>query len=211
MCSIPELRSATHALNRINSCCLTSPVILDPMESASQTSVPVSDPELSGFAGFLAALASPQSRKTQWNDEALADDTATISYESALKAHARWRPPVEPPVEPTTGARDTGEKNLNRAASVVSQPKACNRAEAEPKTASITIRMSQAECEQLRRRAAQAGLTISSYLRSCTFEAESLRAQVKQALMQLRSGVPAADPVPPAPPRVSWFRRLVNR
>ncbi len=54
------------------------------------------------------------------------------------------------------------------------------------KSASITIRMSTSECEQLRKRAAEAGLTVSAYLRSCTFEAESLRALVKETLAQLR-------------------------
>ena len=55
------------------------------------------------------------------------------------------------------------------------------------KSASITIRMSNAECAQLRKRAAEAGLTVSAYLRSCTFEAESLRALVKDTLAQLRA------------------------
>ena len=47
--------------------------------------------------------------------------------------------------------------------------------------------MSEVESAQLRQRAAEAGLTISAYLRSCTFEAESLRAQVKETLAQLRA------------------------
>jgi hypothetical protein len=41
---------------------------------------------------------------------------------------------------------------------------------------------------QLRKRAADAGLSVSAYLRSCTFDAESLRAQVKDALARLRAG-----------------------
>ncbi|HUD13486.1 MAG TPA: hypothetical protein VMQ56_07505 [Terracidiphilus sp.] len=81
------------------------------------------------------------------------------------------------------------------------------------KCASITIRVSKAECAQLRARAAEAGLTISAYLRSCTLEAESLRAQVKDALAQLRSEEPReltpretqADAVPA---RSSWRGRL---
>ena len=58
--------------------------------------------------------------------------------------------------------------------------------EQDRKCASITIRVSKAECEQLKRRAADAGLSMSAYLRSCTFEAEALRAQVKEALAELR-------------------------
>jgi hypothetical protein len=62
--------------------------------------------------------------------------------------------------------------------------------------------MSKAECAQLHRRAAEAGLTVSAYLRSCTFEAESLRAMVRDTLAQMRS---AAAPVKPAAERRSWF------
>ena len=207
-------------------------------------------PNASTFAGLLAALAAPAAAKpatpwpaNEWPDDSLADDVATLSYEHALKAHARYRrpdppdwafpgravmePPAARPNQASAGtsaagtsvfepvASQAGEEQTEPTASVQPQfaPEKVNATADEPdrKSASITIRMSQAECEQLRRRAAQAGLTISSYLRSCTFEAESLRAQVKQALMQLRSGVPAADPATPAPPRISWFRRLVNK
>jgi predicted DNA binding CopG/RHH family protein len=58
------------------------------------------------------------------------------------------------------------------------------------RTASITIRMTGAEYGQLKQRAAEAGLTVSAYLRSCTLEAESLRAQVKQALATIRGTTP---------------------
>lgn len=50
----------------------------------------------------------------------------------------------------------------------------------------ITLRMSAAECEQLRDRAAEAGLSVSAYLRSCAFEVESLRLQVKDTVAKLR-------------------------
>ena len=61
------------------------------------------------------------------------------------------------------------------------------------KSTSITIRLSRTECLQLRQRAGEAGLTVSAYLRSCTFEAESLRALVKDTLAKLRSEIPAED------------------
>jgi hypothetical protein len=73
------------------------------------------------------------------------------------------------------------------------------------KCASVTIRLSQAECAQLRTRAAEAGLTVSAYLRSCTFEAESLRAMVKDTLAKLRTGTPAEETSVSATPRRSWF------
>jgi hypothetical protein len=58
----------------------------------------------------------------------------------------------------------------------------------ELRSASVTIRLSRAECARLHRRAAEAGLTVSAYLRSCALEAEALRAQVKQALTELKAG-----------------------
>ena len=56
------------------------------------------------------------------------------------------------------------------------------------RSASVTIRMNKAECARLRERAAEAGLTVSAYLRSCALEAEALRAEVKQALAELKAG-----------------------
>jgi len=94
------------------------------------------------------------------------------------------------------------------------------------KSASVTIRLSKPECAQLHQRATAAGLTVSAYLRSCVFEAESLRAQVVETLAQLRSATPAAAPkaatpalksvAPAAPsrswlfPRWNWVRRTLN-
>ena len=65
--------------------------------------------------------------------------------------------------------------------------------------------MSRSEIAQLQRRAAEAGLTVSAYLRSCTFEAEALRTQVKEALAQLRPVKPAEAVVPaPAQSLPGW-------
>jgi hypothetical protein len=74
--------------------------------------------------------------------------------------------------------------------------------------------MSQAECAQLHSRAAEAGLTVSAYLRSCTFEAESLRAMVKDTMAQLRSAQtqpkPANSANPAPPPRPSGVGKLAR-
>jgi hypothetical protein len=78
--------------------------------------------------------------------------------------------------------------------------------------------MSEAEYTQLQERAAEAGITVSAYLRSCTFEAESLRAQVKETLALLRpattsgnlAAVPAKEQIIPPPAersRLGWLRR----
>jgi hypothetical protein len=70
--------------------------------------------------------------------------------------------------------------------------------------------MSQAECAQLRQRAAEAGMTISAYLRSCTFEAEALRGQVKEALAQLRAAASSSEkhPAPDRPTKFGWLPRI---
>jgi hypothetical protein len=60
--------------------------------------------------------------------------------------------------------------------------------ESDLRSASVTIRLSQVESARLHQRAAEAGLTVSAYLRSCAVEAEGLRAQVKQALAELKAG-----------------------
>lgn len=78
------------------------------------------------------------------------------------------------------------------------------------KTASITIRLTDAEETQLHERARAAQLSVSAYLRSCIFEAESLRAQVKEALGQIRAAA-QADPShqPLSQPASSWRNRLL--
>jgi hypothetical protein len=172
----------------------------------------------------------------KWNDDDLADDVATLSYESALKAHARYRPTDQSLTQPADSKSFWYEEASPAASSAAPQPVAPSTAslglianqeptatpDQEPsfhraapyernlKDASITIRMSKAECAQLHRRAAEAGLTVSAYLRSCTFEAESLRKMVKDTLAQLRSVPPQAKPAASAKPRRLWFGKLTR-
>ncbi len=123
-------------------------------------------------------------------DREAEEEADAISYEGALRRGARvsmagghsmgW-------ARPRAGAAN---------APSLCEPAANSPADAEwPETAasesskrraSVTLRLSQAECAQLKQRAAEAGLTVSAYIRSCTFEAEALRAQVRQAVKQLR-------------------------
>jgi predicted DNA binding CopG/RHH family protein len=207
--------------------CVLSYDILRPMQQPI-TSTP--SPNASSFAGMLAALTSPAPRPAPaWNDDDLEDDVATLSYERALRAHARTRSSGLTDQSLTEAAWGTTrfEEPAQTAAAPVEQatdgfaanskfPETVVNAEAEPgnqrsalfernlKDASITIRMSKAECKQLHRRAAEAGLTVSAYLRSCTFEAESLRAMVKETLNQLRLATTQKQP------RRSWFRAVAN-
>jgi hypothetical protein len=181
-----------------------------------------------------------QKKAQPWEEDGLGDDIATLSYESALRAHSRYRSPGsgsgggENPLAQGAGdllemlqaqERERDQQSAMAAAieTPAEGPGASQKAQAAAmpesprpqlsslgqnlKDASITIRMSKGECVQLHRRAAEAGLTVSAYLRSCTFEAESLRAMVKDTMAQLRS---ASVQMNPAPARDSWWRRLAQ-
>lgn len=190
----------------------------------------------SSFAGLLAALAAPkQEPQPAWNDDDLADDVATLSYERALHAHARYKPAdfgewpqAADPAKAASGGKKPGNSPRNGAAHPAAasartfrnqdlrqptenSPGAPAALEENRKRASITVRMSRSEMAQLQQRAAEAGLTVSAYLRSCTFEAEALRTQVKEALAQLREIKPAEAvvPVPPSRSRLGWIPRLI--
>ena len=133
-------------------------------------------PTAPSFAGILAGLAAPASaapeRAPAWNDDGLADDVATLTYERALRAHARYKyaapadlpdrsiphsadpEPIHgdaafsdsPPLEQEATARSSPSLASN------SQPKAAfvptALLERDLKCASITIRLSRAENAQ---------------------------------------------------------------
>ncbi len=203
-------------------------------------------PPSPSFAGLLAAFAAPAQRPDAygggslpagrrsapgWSDDGLEDDIATLSYERALRTHARYRS-TDQTFAQSAGAGPVRLDEPLPAASMAA-PRAAAGSAASPKlaasldgiagvepdangfrktpyeqnlkSASITIRMSKAECAQLHRRASEAGLTVSAYLRSCTFEAESLRAMVRDTLAQLRSAKAQAKPEEPAPARRTWL------
>jgi hypothetical protein len=194
------------------------------------------------FAGILAALAAPGQKRPPARDlDDLEDDVATLSYERALRVHTRHRAPdptdraltqplklerlhfdeLHSDVEGSAAQAATApcafvpeahaEAEAANEVLIVNEAAAAN--DRNLKCASITIRVSKAECAQLRARAAEAGLTISAYLRYCTLEAESLRAQVKDTLAQLRSEdprelTPRETQPDAAPARGTWLGRL---
>lgn len=166
------------------------------------------------FAGLLAALVTPKAQPRSGLDDlldGLEDDVATLSYERALQTHGRYKAadaarapdnPVElgaAPAHPPQAVAPAPAAEQKPAALGRAQP---TDPEAGRKRASVTLRMSRAECARLQQLAAEAGLTVSAYLRFCAFEVESLRAQVKTALAEMRA--PHTDPPPPPGPR--WLR-----
>ena len=190
--------------------------MLQAMQTADNLSSSSSN---SSFAGLLASLTAPKpqtetpasqtsSRRPAW-DDGLLDDVATLSYEHALRANARYKPAnsaewnlpqsfdrlAEMCAEETALRAKSDEAKADEAQPASDAMKVGRRSiptlDETRKRASVTVRLSEAEYEQLHKRAAEAGLTVSSYLRSCTFEAEALRAQVKEALAQLRAEKPS--------------------
>jgi hypothetical protein len=178
------------------------------MLQAMQQPVPSASPSAaSNFAGLLAAFTAPSRKRNEpWNADDLGDDIATLSYERALQKHGRFQPAdsdeqsletshqqIAPAV--TQGLRvpavsaascSTPEDHLLKEESDNARHRG-GYPTPDRKCSSITIRLSKADCDQLRRRAAESGLTVSAYLRSCTIEADQLRSQVKEALAQLQA------------------------
>jgi predicted DNA binding CopG/RHH family protein len=180
--------------------CSSSPLYARDMQATAVNSDPTanSNPK-SSFAGALAAFASETEAREIDSGDGLADDVAVLSYESAVRAQAGFQVPnqhVEQHFDQAATADDDGGSGVAGREPAMLEMKL--------KSASITIRMSEAECAQLRKRAAEAGLTISAYLRSCTFEAEALRAQVKQALAELRASAPEERRAATHAPRRWW-------
>lgn len=135
------------------------------------------------FASMIASFAGgPSASADPWDLSALANDVATISYEKALRTHRRIGPPEPLPPSVESNSPAPIEPALSRSSH---------------KTASITFRLTAEEHALLQTRATEAGLSTSAYLRSCVFEAESLRAQVKDVLTQMRAStqqlMPAAS------------------
>lgn len=203
-------------------------------------------PTAAGFASLLSSLMAPEPAgkpESDWDDEGLTEDVATLSYESALRSHARYsstgnddkilpedrlkqaaedigairakmtsardasgaKAPARTPLVPlsTYDLTDTElepeEVAHPRSASKSGHRNKVTAFERNLKKSSITIRMSEEECEQLHQRAAEAGVTVSAYLRSCTFEAEALRSQVKEVLSKLTATEEAKPTVALAP------------
>lgn len=141
-------------------------------------------PASANFAAMLAALASPPAEVSEpagaWSESDLGDDVVTLSYERALCAHGRYKPTErsdwQPKPPPQVDERLTPQGNRE----------SLDAFDGDLRTASVTVRLSKGECARLHERAAEAGLTVSAYMRSCTVEAEALRAQVKAALTGMR-------------------------
>ncbi len=192
------------------------PVMLLSMQPQAATAAPS---ESRSFAGLLEEIAATPGKFPPARDlDGLADDTATFSYEHALRARARYlsanaNPTSQP--EPQRGwklSTDVRQKPKQPDAGLdPASQHAAAQSHRDRKRASVTVRLSVDESEQLRERAAEAGISVSAYLRSCAFEVETLRAQVKATLAQLKSA-PAQTVVVASrkPARQAWWRSVFD-
>lgn len=176
------------------------------------------------WAGLAARTADDE---PGWLDEGLGDDVATLTYEEALQRHGRSQAESieaarkEVPIGAATAKGDRQANGIGaktRKNPVVADDAgedgslwtaAPGRGPESRRSDSITVRMSTEECARVHARATEAGMTVSAYLRSCVFEAEALRAQVKQALAELRAAALAPLKEPARlenEPRLSWLR-----
>jgi predicted DNA binding CopG/RHH family protein len=178
----------------------------------SAPAVPQPSGNRASFASLLSSLTGPKkSAADQWDLTDLADDVATISYEQALRSHRRV--PVAEPFADLPTHEDSHAPSVAPASESTSAATPIPAAKSR-KSASITIRISSSEQAQLQERAAAAQLSVSAYLRSCIFEVESLRTQVKEALSQISAATdsgahvaPAAESSPASRKRFQFFPR----
>lgn len=188
------------------------------LHAMEQLAKPSSSSGSSSFAGLLATLTSPAKESENlcsiWGGDGLGDDVVTLTYEQALRNHSRYRTgehrdlnPLASAQEAIAGAaQDTMHDPSGRSddeSPTPTEPRAQTTTDHELRTSSVTIRLSQAECTQLRQRAVETGLTVSAYLRSCVLEADALRAQVKEALAEMKTK--AEDESAAAPVRRPWL------
>lgn len=178
------------------------------MQTAQGQPSPIS----SSFAGLLATLTAPppdRANTPPWNDEDLGEDVATLSYEQALRAHARYR--IDEREEPPKCA-PAATQNVGPAPAQANEATSQLQPAYDLRTASVTIRLSKAERAQMHQRAAEAGLTVSAYLRSCVLEADALRAQVKQALAEIKGAAGAGSAATKErKPWLRWIERITLR
>lgn len=148
------------------------------------------------FASLLAGFAAPVKKIPPKSDLfGVDDDVVSLSYEQALRSQASFCP-IPPPIEsvrslarpmPGSSTHALAENSESGRDARAIYRDARTPAPPATRSSSVTIRLSAPESERLHLRAAEAGLTVSAYLRSCAFEVESLRSEVKATLATLRS------------------------
>ena len=113
-----------------------------------------------------------------------------LAVASALKGIKRRRAKYPGPVLAGGVGAD-----VSPAQAVLSLALSAQDLELQSRSATISVRLNEAEFAALRLRAAECDVSVSAYMRSCVLEAEQLRAQVKQALTAMRA-VTCSEAIP---------------
>ena len=135
------------------------------------------------------------------------DDLSSLSYEHALRAPSRLqssptqraqnKPSSKRAAKAELATRPSPSTKLATATAVTSaiavKPAPAALEIAEPRPTRTTIRFTAGENKLLRKRALENGLAVSAYVRSCVFEVEALRDQVRQLMTELQT-VAASGP-----------------
>lgn len=149
-------------------------------------------PTAEDFAAFLAKLTEPAAKdaaheaEDSFENGALAEEMAALSYEHALRA------PVKKQVEPSP--LKTG------GAALVKDNPTISLLTAEKRKMRASICLTQSENALLHQRATENGLSVAAYVRACVFEVEALRAQVKQMMEQVHAASSRAEARTQFPP-----------
>lgn len=142
-------------------------------------------PASPSFVGLLAALAAPdRCSGPDRSEDGLADDVAELSYGSV-----RLRQ-----VQAASGPRHSLQGPCDEEVISITEADQPADDDGRMRRQRVTLRLSGSEALQLRARAAESGLTVSAYLRTCILEVESLRAQVKDALARMRAPETHGEP-----------------
>jgi hypothetical protein len=162
------------------------------------------EPESPQPAGDVSAAANPETPKTQ--PVAAMVDPSPPALPQAVPATAHpQRAPHKPQAFRTALAHSVG-------AGVLAGPRI---ASGEERQVSMTTRVGCSEQALIKIRAAEAGISVSAYLRQCALDVEVLRAQVEQFMAAAARSRLAELPEPSrmARPGVNegWFSRWQRR
>jgi hypothetical protein len=194
----------------------------NPTSSPVSRSVPRSAQRQSASAGKKAAgrIASNPSNPSP-------DPLPSIQTSKAPPAQSQ-RPPKSAPIaavlkrtsyqNPPRQSSLKTKGNLEEAVAAVSDRQelaaVSHHLALEQRRSIVSIRLNDSELDILRIRAAECGISVSAYMRSCVLDAEHLRTQVKQALSQMRACSGQPEPIHlavttgPANGNTIWFRQV---
>ncbi|WP_263355545.1 plasmid mobilization protein [Acidicapsa ligni] len=148
--------------------------------------------------------ASPAPQPLQAGKRGVKKQTKTAKYKTGRRIAGSDPSPLAQPKgradKWSTMASKTAAKTAIKTASKTAEPAEIVRAERElavirsadnrmqtQRTTAVSARLSLEESIRLRSRAAESGMSVPAYLRSCVLEADELRTQVKQALIAMRA------------------------